>query len=109
MNAGKLDRRVKLYSPAIARSSTGQQIESFSLVGEVWAQFKDGKGSEGFEADQKKSITHVAFIIRYRSDVKPNWELEENSQRYQITAIQEVSIPGVSRQRFQALFSKRKF
>ncbi len=110
MNAGKMDRRIALLSPTITTTGTGEQTESFNQVAEVWAQFLDGKGKEGFENDQKKSITHASFVIRYRTDVRPNWEIfAEGNIRYEITAIQEVSIKGVSRHRYLALLSKRKY
>lgn len=109
MNAGKLNRRIKLYQPTLAIQTTGQRTESWTEADEVWAQFVDGRGKEAFEGEQKVSVTAASFVIRYRDDVKDNWEVEENSIRYQILSHQEVTITGVSRHRFLALYVQRKY
>lgn len=109
MNAGKLNRRLKLYQPTITVAASGQQVESFTQAAEVWAQFVDGRGKETFEGEQKVSVTPASFVIRYRDDVQDNWEVEENGVRYQILSHQEVAMAGVSRLRFLALYVQRKF
>jgi head-tail adaptor len=44
----------------------------------------EGAGTEAFVSDQMQSSAVVLWRVRYRTDVLGSWELEFDSQRYEV-------------------------
>ena len=44
----------------------------------------EGAGTETFVSDQMQSSAVVLWRVRYRTDVLGSWELEFDSQRYEV-------------------------
>jgi SPP1 family predicted phage head-tail adaptor len=74
MNAGRLDRRVRIeYAPAATDTKTGfnQPIKSFALLREVWGSKKDLSGDEAIRAQQLAAKVSTEFTIRYPGALEP--------------------------------------
>ncbi|MGI4736324.1 MAG: phage head closure protein [Janthinobacterium lividum] len=93
MNFGKQDRLVTLQQPQPAPADSfggaGQQ-QLFSDVAEVWAEQKPGAGSEVLQGDQQVAVQVSTWLMRYRADVQPTWQLTYEGAVYAITGVQEI-------------------
>jgi SPP1 family predicted phage head-tail adaptor len=69
LNAGDLDQRITVQSPAATVDALGQRVETWSTVATVWAQAQPLRGREFFAAGTMQSEAAVRFRIRYRTDV----------------------------------------
>ena len=81
-----LDRRITLYSPTVTTNNSGQVLRSFASAGTCYAMLviNEGAGTEAFVSDQMQSSAVVTWRVRYRTDVLGSWELDFNSQRYEV-------------------------
>jgi len=90
IDSGMLDRPITFYSPSIARSVTGHADITFVSAGTDFAYRVDGVPSEDEKNYQETSSAYVTFTVRYRSDVKPSWQIDDNGIRYDVEGVQEV-------------------
>jgi SPP1 family predicted phage head-tail adaptor len=109
MNAGKLNRRLTLKSISLTADENGQKVSTAQAVATVWAALKEKTGREAHEHEQQKSISSVSWIIRWRSDVQPDWILEDSSgQEYEIKAVKEYQGRDLIPERWTEIESERK-
>ena len=87
--AGKLNRRIALQSNAPIQDTYGDMIESWSLIGNVWAEMVSAKGSEKFTAQQDAGFDTVVWRIRYRSDLDNLDRVVYDGQNYDILGVNE--------------------
>jgi len=87
--AGKLNRRLALQSNTPSQDSYGDTIESWSLIGNVWAEMVSAKGSEKFTGQQDAGFDTVVWRIRYRSDLDNLDRVVFESQNYDILGVNE--------------------
>lgn len=105
-----MDRRVTLQEPTVTVLASGQKSEAFTDRGTVWARLEIKQGKEGYEAEKLTSTNTVDWIIRYRSDIKPDWQLVHNTLTYTVIAVQEAAIKQeFSRKRFLRIITEQKF
>lgn len=90
MRAGGLDRRVTLREPSAGTDTIGQPTETWADAATVWAEVREIKGREYFEAAQVQAERTVTFRIRYRSDVTEKWRIVWNGTEYDIRALAEI-------------------
>ena len=65
LQAGKLDKRIRIERPSTAVDEFGQRIEGWQLVAEVWAAVRPMGSTERLAASQMQSgQTHV-ITTRY--------------------------------------------
>ena len=76
MNAGKMDRKVSLREPTQSTDNFGQTSETFAVAAEIWAQKRDLAAKEAVEADQIVASIRTEFLIRWRDDITPEWEVQ---------------------------------
>lgn len=68
--AGKLDRRVDLYSRGTSVDGFGDVQDAYVLVqAGVWAHKKEKARKEKFEADHDIEKLQVMFLIRWRASL----------------------------------------
>jgi len=91
MQAGKLDRLVKLKRRMIVKSGIGEDVASWpTAYANVWANKADARGSKRFMAQEFVAEQVTEFTLRYRDDVLATDRLECETQIYEITQIAEI-------------------
>ena len=91
MNAGELDRLVKLQKYTASQDTYGEETKTWSDIATVWAKKKDLKGTERWLANQNIAKVTCVYVTRYRSDVTPLCRLiDADGRTYNITAAVEV-------------------
>jgi len=110
MDIGFLDRRLELQSFTTSTNASGQEVKTYTTAVTVWARQEVSGGTSKFENDQDKSINQVAFIIRFRTDIKANWQLKMEGETFDVIAVLPAKIKGeFSRRRFLRIISESKF
>lgn len=92
-NIGKRDRQIQLQAPAaVAQNSFGEPAPaSFSDQGTEFAQvIYPSAGQELVQAAQQVAVQPVQFILRYRADVRPTWQVDFEGTLHLITAVTEI-------------------
>lgn len=90
MQAGKLDRKIRIERKVPSRDEFGAEIFTWSLLAEVWAQSIPVTGREYFTAAQFVPEASIKFRIRYRSDLEEADTIVYNGTRYDIQYIAEM-------------------
>lgn len=90
MRAGKLDRRVSIYSKSLTQDAYGEEIASETLLATVWAMLMEQRPGEVFSAGSDQRRDQVIFQIRKRSDVTEEMTAVYSGVRYEIKGIKEV-------------------
>lgn len=67
--AGKLDRRIRIERPTKAQSPSGEEVDAWVLVAEVWSWKRDASARERLASEQKLAERTTVFRIRFRRDV----------------------------------------
>lgn len=84
MQAGKLDRQIKLLRYSEVTDSAGGITESYAEYATVWASVKDLRGTQLFAAQQSNSMVTTKFQIRYRDDLTAKDRIEWKGKQYEI-------------------------
>lgn len=93
MQAGKMDRRIKLRKCTRALDAAGQQIENWTDFALVWAKVTPISDGEKFGAGEVKAYATHRFQIRYASqiaDIDPTWRIELDNKIYDISGCKEI-------------------
>jgi SPP1 family predicted phage head-tail adaptor len=90
VKAGRLDRRVQLQSRVVTRNASGEDVVTYSVVGDVWAEKFDLRGREFYAAQQAKADVTTRWRIRWRSDVSVLHRLVYEGRSYDINAAAEI-------------------
>lgn len=87
MRTGTLKHRVQLERRQNVQDAAGQQVPTWVLVEEVWADVLFPNGIETMRADAPVAIKRASVRIRYRTDVQPaTWRLIFEGEVFGITA-----------------------
>lgn len=69
MRAGELNRLIRIEQRAQGQDSTGQPIDTWELVGEVWAGIANETGLGAIRSSQQgslpSSIAKYSFLVRF--------------------------------------------
>lgn len=96
MNAGRLDRDLKIYTITKTQSSsTGGYSTSRTLYHECWGQELAYGGDEKQEQYRNVATNRKKFRIRYFEGIKPSMELLFDGDYYDITEVQHMGRDGV--------------
>lgn len=90
MMAGKLDREVTLLSRGSTRNGDGEQIESYTTLGVVYAQYLPAKGNERWVAQAFQADCEAVFIVRYRNDLNTLNEVAFDGRNWDVLGILEI-------------------
>lgn len=85
-----LDRRIRLERRTVVTDSSGQPVEHWDLVAEVWARYEPGPGTERFGVQQLVATTDVRFLIRWRRDATPLHRVVFEGREYDVLGVQEL-------------------
>jgi SPP1 family predicted phage head-tail adaptor len=90
MQAGRLDRRIKIEQRVETQNSVGEAEISYVLLAEVWAEKKFMSGRELFTAAQFVPTGQVMYKIRYRSDVDEKCRIVDREDTYDIVYLADI-------------------
>lgn len=84
MQAGELRHRVTIFGQTTTRSKTGAVKAEWQKIATVWAAIKPLSVKDVLTAGAVGSKTKAMAIIRYRTDITSQMQLEHNGKRYEI-------------------------
>jgi SPP1 family predicted phage head-tail adaptor len=90
MQAGRLDRRLKLFRRTITRGTGGEAVIGYAHAGTEWAARLPLTEQEVAREVAIQGQATVKFRIRYRPDVKTEWRGECDGVMYEITGVDEI-------------------
>jgi SPP1 family predicted phage head-tail adaptor len=92
MQAGRLDRRIRIERNTATRNSRGEVIAAWTVVAETWAQKNDLAGREPYRSEQFESQSTTRWRMRYRTDLDPTMRIVhiQDGQVYEIDAVSEI-------------------
>jgi SPP1 family predicted phage head-tail adaptor len=90
MNAGDLDRAIRIERATVVQNEFGEEIQTWRTVAECRAQVVPLRGAERFQSRQEFATAETHFRIRYRSGIKPTDRIVYDGQTYDITDIREI-------------------
>lgn len=89
MDAGQLDRRVKLMQVVETQNAVGEVVLTYTEVATLWAHIKPLTGRELFAANQVVAEATRRIFIRWRSDVTEKHKIEYEGELHDILHISE--------------------
>lgn len=84
MQAGQLDRKIKLLRYSVDKDTAGGTTEVYTEFAEVWASVKDTRGRTYFAAQQDNQEITTVFRIRYRDDLNARDRIKWKNKQYEI-------------------------
>lgn len=93
MDAGRLDRIIKLYTNTPTQNSTsGEEQRSTTLLATLWAEKRDLGSVERVRSDRTLAVNTATFITRHVDGVTQETILVEDatSTEWNITGIKEI-------------------
>ncbi len=100
--AGQMDRRITIQTFTTTTDDFGEVVKSFTTLAEVWAKVEEKRGNEGEDGNQIVATKRVEFLIRYRSDINEQMQIQYNNETYKIEAI----LNADSRKAFQKIVTR---
>ena len=90
MRAGRLRHRVTLQRKVVTRDAYGGEVITWTDVATVWAAVEPLRGRELEAAAQAGAELSARIVMRYRSDVVPEWRVAWDGHVYDIEAVVDV-------------------
>ena len=87
MQAGRLNKRITIQSPATGQDATGEPTTGWTDVATVWASIVDVSGREYVAAGGLQNSAQTKITIRYRSGIVPSMRVVHGSDAYNVEAI----------------------
>lgn len=88
MRAGDLRHSISFYGKALSKDQYGAATESYTLLFSVRAKIRYLRGDEILLSSTTVNTTSLQFIIRQRSDISEEMEIEYEGNRYNIQVIE---------------------
>lgn len=104
MRTGQLDTLIELYAPTETKRTGGQLLKSYAKTVDLFANIDYKTGAEGFESDQKVSVTNITVTIYDRvATINDQYLIKLSNVFYEIRNI----IPDKTRFYLEMVCSKR--
>ena len=87
MQSGRLDQRITIERVTYTQTGTGDVIETWSLLAEVWAAVEPLNGREYFAANAVQSETTTRIRLRYLADLNVVDRINHEGTLYNINSI----------------------
>lgn len=87
MQAGKLDRQIVLLAFSTTTDTSGGIVDVYTAFATVWADIRDLREKETFEAQQDNSEIITRFRIRYRNDINARDRVQWKGRQYEIIGV----------------------
>jgi SPP1 family predicted phage head-tail adaptor len=88
--AGKLDRQIAIKIATIGADDFGAPTETLADVATVWAEKRDLRGREFYQANADNAEIETVFRIRWRADVSPLNRIAYAGRDYDIVSVAEI-------------------
>jgi SPP1 family predicted phage head-tail adaptor len=90
MEAGKLDRRIRIDERTVVQDGIGGETETWVERATVWAEKRDLSGRELILAQQEAATATTRFVIRFRDDVAQTDRIVYDGVNHDIQHIAEI-------------------
>ena len=90
MKAGSLRHRITLQQPTESRDSFQEMVTTWTDVATVPAAIDWGSGRRFLEAKQLNAEVEGIVLIRYRSDIQPEWRIKYDDRYFEILSISNI-------------------
>lgn len=90
MQTGKLDQVITLKNPVTVNVG-GQVEDTYTTVGNIWAEVIAQRGSEAFEAARVEAQRIIRVRVRYREDITVKSVIAWQDQEYNVTDVDRSS------------------
>ena len=87
MQAGRLNKRITIQSPATGQDATGEPTTGWTDVATVWASIVDVSGREYVAAGGMQNSAQTKITIRYRAGIVPSMRVVHGSDAYNVEAV----------------------
>jgi len=91
VDPGKLRQRVTLQYSTIARSVSGEEVQTWTDQATVWAAIEtmSARWREYMSSQYPQEVSEDARVvrIRWRADVKPTWRVKFKNRYFDIKAV----------------------
>lgn len=87
MNAGELRHRVILQAKTVTRGNYGEEVIVWRDIATIWAKIEPLSGREYFQSQQMQSEISHKITIRYREDVKADWQMVYGTRIFNILSV----------------------
>lgn len=87
--SGLVVNSVFIASSALALSSVNK-VKPVTIGATVWAQRKDMRGSERYQAEQQVADVAATFVIAYRPSLSPVHRIVDDTRIYDIKGVAEI-------------------
>lgn len=84
---GQLRQRLRIGNTFNTVNENGYPVETDTVICSVWAGIEDASSRYFFSGDAENAERGLAFVIRWRSDVRPGMWALWNGEKYIITQI----------------------
>lgn len=88
MKAGQFNSPIMFQKLDGSADALGQPVQSWTDVGDDWADIRYLNGLETVKAGAEASISSVSVRIRYRTDITPGMRLTDGEAVYKILVVQ---------------------
>lgn len=93
MNIGKLDKKISLQKCTPSYNETGQQIENWDEVKEVWAAHNPISDGEKWGSGEVKAFVTDRFIVRFCAAlalIDATWRVNYDNRVYDIAGVKPI-------------------
>lgn len=91
---GQLRHRLQIGHTVNTVNENGYPVETDTVICSVWTGIEDDSSRYFFSGDTENAERGLAFIIRWRSDVRPGMWVLWNGEKRVITQIGEYDFKG---------------
>ena len=89
IRSSQLDRRIRLERRIEETDDSGQSVQRWVPLAEVWARVESLGGREGFGQQQVVATGDLRFTIRWRDDVAPLHRVVHDGVAYDVVSVAE--------------------
>ena len=86
-DAGELNRKVSIYNQTASKNNDFDATKNNLLYKNVWAQIKQVRGREYYEAQVKSAEGNVVITIRYRRNINEGCYVTYKQHLYNIQSV----------------------
>ncbi len=90
MRAGRLRHRLSLQSPTFTNTSVGTVVTTWPTAATIWGSIEPLRGREFYDSALINSDVTSRIVIRYTSDIEPNYRIVFGTRTFLIDSIIDV-------------------
>ena len=90
MRSGKLDRKIIIQELTVTQDAHGEPVDTWADWADVWAEVRDLRGREYFQAQAAQSAIDTLFRIRHIDGLKHEMRISHDDVIYDIKGIARI-------------------